>query len=180
MSQTYNHQDEDFDDDADFEIIDGKKVLKDFRGLRVPMHMMDGVQRQVADNNERLTADRRSTFVDARAHRPGWRLPDSADSTKQKIYDDYDRRVGSLWRRDATGETIGAREGDVCTVRQGGKGEGGPGTMQYVDGELVCVPDKRADASDGQTHSERMQDEYARYDLEISQRFLDGEKDSPH
>ena len=49
-----------------------------------------------------------------------------------------------------------------------------------INGVLTCVaaPPMRGDARDGgqQTHAQRMQDEYSRYDFEISRRFLDGRK----
>jgi hypothetical protein len=165
----------DVDDDADFEIIDGRKVLKDMRGLRV-MHMMDGVQRQVADNNERLTADRQPTF-DARAHQPGWRLPDSADDARQQqarrqqAHDSYQSYVENAWRRDAaTGEQIGHQENDTCVIN------GNRGRMHLIKGVWTCVPDKRADAADGQSHHQRMQELYDSYDSEISQRWAEDKK----
>jgi hypothetical protein len=50
------------------------------------------------------------------------------------------------WRQpvaDVAGEFRGAQEGDVCTVREGGVGEGSPGHLRMVHGELRCVPDQR-------------------------------------
>ena len=52
------------------------------------------------------------------------------------------------WKTPAAGavEFRGAQEGDQCTVREGGVGEGGPGHLRMVGGRLVCVPDQRHDS----------------------------------
>jgi hypothetical protein len=171
-------------DDDDFEIVDGVKILRDRRSLRVPLHLMDATQRDVRRGGAAVVDATRQPTFDARRHRPGFRTADNIDNTlRQKAYDSYQNYIENAWRADATGEMQGPKPGDPCTVRSGaGKfgPEGSRGTMQMINGVLTCVaaPPMRGDARDGgqQTHAQRMQDEYSRYDFEISRRFLDGRK----
>jgi hypothetical protein len=60
----------DFDDD--FDIIDGKKILRDRRSVRVPMFAMDATQRDVRRNAANAVAKITDGSNDPLAlHRPG-------------------------------------------------------------------------------------------------------------
>jgi hypothetical protein len=107
-----------YDDDV-FELIDGKRVLKDRARLRVPMTARDrrGVNPYLSDVQRAVATD--AATRDARA----------------RAYELYDQEVGQAWRNgdaDPWSETNpptgfgshgprGAVEGDACTIN-GAKG----------------------------------------------------------
>jgi hypothetical protein len=134
----------DDNDDDDFELINGRKVLKDGRTLHVPMtrmSMMDGldeVQRAVARDAEkhRVTDANGSTLG---LHRPGFRVSDVfATDERRRIYDGYDAELRDAYKM--TKEFVGQREGDLCTIN------GFPGHLHRdANGRLTCVPDVRRD-----------------------------------
>jgi hypothetical protein len=143
-------------------VDDDHPVLRDGETLRVPLHMRDHEtlspqQRAVmADKAASLDdAARRFGLADGAAlHRPGWRrcVDQVGLDAKAKAYSDAVADMTTAWQRtpvaDAgSGELRGAKEGDVCTVREGGVGEGGPGHLRMVNGKLTCVPDKRSQDS---------------------------------
>lgn len=79
-------------DDDDFELIDGKRCLKDGRTLRVRLPMMDSVQQGVAAH--------------ASKHKPGF-VTDAANDHRQRmayLYDSYDREIATRYRVDGSKE----------------------------------------------------------------------------
>jgi hypothetical protein len=130
------------DDDGPF---DAFGILRDGRSVRVSLMMRDAA---MADSMQRDAA-RRFGLGDALAlHKPGQRLQvdEAARAHVEEVYQDEKRKLQDAWRKpvaDAAGEFRGAQENDVCTVREGGVGEGGPGHLRMVNGRLVCVPDQR-------------------------------------
>lgn len=128
------------DDDAD-NAFDDRGVLKDGRTLRVPMKMMDA-----ADLPKVRDADGGALA------QPGFtRRDDVTDATalmRQVLYDTYDKEVSERWKNPPAGIAshglVGARAGDLCTVRSGGGRfgrEGADGHLRAIDDELVCVAD---------------------------------------
>jgi hypothetical protein len=170
-----NRQQQRYADDDDYEIIDGQMILRDRRSLRVPLHLMDGMQRDVSRNNDRLSPKRRVTdgSNDPLAmNRPGQRVLDGV-KRDMRCYDEYDaRKAREYLGADATD----SREGDPCTVRSGaGKygPEGSRGTMQMINGVLTCVgaPPMRGDARNGNSHAAIMDQIYSEYDAEIREAY---------
>ena len=135
MARTLRRED---DDDA-FEIIDGKKVLKDGGRLTVKTTMRD--------SQERITD---AAGKDGHGlHRPGFRLlaDDVGPVAKAIARDEYEEEITNAWRNPPTGAGSsgprGQRSGDTCTIN------GYPGHLEEDDdGKFVCVPDRqRKDAA---------------------------------
>ena len=143
---------------------DDDPVLRDGQTLRVPLHMRDHEtlspqQREVmADKAARLSLDeaaKRFGLDDGLAlHKPGQRFStdQAANDAREEARRESIDEMCNAWRKPAadasSGEFRGAQEGDVCTVREGGVGEGSPGHLRMLNGKLTCVPDKhRADAA---------------------------------
>jgi hypothetical protein len=61
----------------------------------------------------------------------------------------------------------GARATSV--LRAGGRGEGSPGHLRFVNGKLLCVPDNPR--QDSKPTRDAVQREYELYDLEASQQY---------
>ncbi len=87
-------------------------------------------------------------------HKPGQRFStdEAANDAREEARREWIDEMCNAWRKPAadasSGEFRGAQEGDVCTVREGGVGEGSPGHLRMLNGKLTCVPDKhRADAA---------------------------------
>jgi hypothetical protein len=143
-------------------VDDDHPVLRDGETLRVPLHMRDHEtlspqQREVmADKAARLEdeAAKRFGLDDGLAlHRPGQRFAVDAAARErvEQARAEWIDEMTTAWQRQpvadaSSGEFRGAREGDVCTVREGGVGEGSPGHLRMVNGKLTCVPDQRRDA----------------------------------
>jgi hypothetical protein len=152
-------------DDED-DVFNDNGTLKSGKRWRVPMQMMDAMQRDVASY---IRQDfRKSPVVPGSVNgaiiadgdggmlglcRPGVRIDggnrdrlvrDEARDEIQRAYDESDALVQNAWRNAPTGfgsgEFRGAREGDLCTIN------GSPGHLKLIDGTLRCVPDKRNDA----------------------------------
>jgi hypothetical protein len=125
------------DEDEDFEIINGKRVLRDQHRIRV----------RLAD--AKRSRDRSIPLTDGRGaphmvgHRPGFVIDASraARDAKAKAYEAYEHDLANRWRtRDddpngaGSSGPIGQREGDLCTLN------GFPGVLRPgPDGKLVCV-----------------------------------------
>jgi hypothetical protein len=87
----------------------------------------------------------------ANLRQPGFtvaaRVTDSARQARRALYDQMDADVSGAWRTPTgvgSGGQLGPRVGDACTVKFGGGrfgAEGSAGTVQLVDGRLVCVAD---------------------------------------
>ena len=107
------------------------------------------------DAAERAYLDAKQNFEDAVAaeHAKGSASAahDSAetrhlDDERERLYQQHRQELCDAWKMpaaDATPTPRNAQEGDQCTVREGGREEGGPGHLRMVGGNLVCVPDRR-------------------------------------
>ena len=126
---------------------DGSEQLRDGDRLRVPLHMRDGVssmQRSVMADK----AARRFGLADGSSlHRNGPRycIDEAARARVEQARAEWIAEMCDAWRTPAVdaGEFRGAREGDQCTVREGGHDEGSPGHLRMVNGRLTCAPDRR-------------------------------------
>lgn len=167
---------------------DDDDIVRDGQRLRVPLMLMDGMQRSVAREGVRITDGSGGTQG---LHRPGFRIPtDDTRKTQQtadaynEAFAAYERELVDAWKTpvgfggdpDITGQgergQQGSREGDPCMV------DGRPGTLRMGADGLYCEIDDEEldDAHDGrsvqqrmQDHQERMSDVYAAHDAKISQ-----------
>jgi hypothetical protein len=159
------------DDDDAFEVLaDGCMVLKPGRSFRTPMRAMDSIPRtKIGDGRANLAANR-----------PGWRVSsrDAQRGRDWSCYDSYDKEISQAYLTptgEGSGEFIGQRVGDLCTV------DGYTGRLvKNDDGELVCRPD-HASGRDHRTLAEkvrdrglRMQEEIAAYDRWVSNQWRRG------
>jgi hypothetical protein len=148
---------------------DGRQRLHDGRGHAPgnrPGFVFDTIDRATVDAVEQARADYQDDLVNA------WRGGDSAPlptMDAEQAREAYENDLTSAWQHrddDVARSTnfIGARAGDLCTVRQGGAygAEGSPGHLQMVGGELVCVADAGAsrDAQPTTDARQRALDEY--------------------
>lgn len=119
--------------------FDANGVLRDRHRYHVPMKMMDA-----ADLPKVGDADGGSLA------QPGFTCRDDAtDATalvRQVLYDTYDKEISEQWKNQPGGVTshrfVGARVGDLCTVRSGGGsfGLGGAaGHLRSIDDKLVVL-----------------------------------------
>jgi hypothetical protein len=133
------------DDDGAF---DENGTLRDGATFRVPVTMMDSMSCSVMRT------------YDGSGNRPGYRFADdfglsNNQRKRQSAYALYDQQVSQAYLTP-TGFTVtgltgagesghlrGQQEGDTCTI------DGNRGTLRTVNGKLVCVPDKSADAAPG-------------------------------
>ena len=170
----------DENDDNSFETIighDGRpaRIVRDKRGIRVPLRLMD---QALSPSVRAAMRDSTTPLHDGRGnkpgHKPGFVISDAAqnDAKKQRAYAEYEKSLISAYRRDA-GEGDWGEEGDQCTIRSGG-GEYGPegsdGTLQMIDGELVCC----ALGYGTQDKKQTVADAYSAYDKEIASRWRQG------
>ena len=144
----------------DFEIVNGKRILKDGRRLVVPQRFMDSadnIQRELRESAEGgiWKPQRVRGFNDSNLslHQPGMRLgvgPDAGEQAfmvrdKMACYDAYDQQVRSAWQNPPTGQgSHNLRwpppEGSLCTIN---------GRRGHTDANGVCIPDdQRRDAAD--------------------------------
>jgi hypothetical protein len=140
---------------------DGRGPLRDGERLRTPLHLMDGVQREVARHAARITDAMGESGPALR--RPGYRISD-AFQRDWSVYDAYDEAVSCLWENnpptgDGSSGPRGAQPGDSCTL------DGKRGHLRMIDGELKCVVD--ASGNDSAMSDEReaayaAKDEYYR------------------
>jgi hypothetical protein len=128
------------DDDA----FDERGILKDGRSYRVPLRMMDSMQRDIARHAARITDAMGESGPALR--RPGYRVS-AALPRDWSIYDAYDEAVSRMWENNAP------------------TGGGSSGPRDEREGNSVCVPDRSH--QDAMT----MDEVYRAYDVEISQRW---------
>jgi hypothetical protein len=176
----------DFDDDQfETKMIDGRpvRILKDGGRMSFGLFAMDQADKILKDT---VAAMDKQPVLDAAAHRPGHRLSRDAYARDEVIaaYHDYNRELTSAWQgnppsgQGSTGfveKTGEGKAGDSCTL------DGNRGTLQYVDGELVCVPDGRHErykGKDGATmqrdHAQRMSEIYAAHDRTLEAAWRGG------
>ncbi len=72
------------DNGSDFELINGKRCLKDKHALKVPMFAMDSVQRSVAQHTSK--------------HRSGFIRDAAVNDAKQQALLDYEHELTNAWR----------------------------------------------------------------------------------
>ncbi len=151
-----------FDDDDDFELIDGRHVLKAGRRFRVPISMMDSNQRVVRQHFSRL----HDGLGGPAGCRPGFVFSDDASMSdaRAQIRSDYIQQISDAWQTTPTGagsgEIIGQREGDICTIN------GAPGHLRRgPNDELQCVPDRQQDRN---STSDAREGAYQSYRADIS------------
>jgi hypothetical protein len=145
-------------DDADYEYIDGKRILKDGRTYRAgPVTLMDSLQRAVSRNSSPAritTADGRSGIA---LNKPGFRIlaeDDAGAYHRARAYREYETQLCDAWRGPVAdlydphvdfGErgTVAAKEGRPCTRN------GFPGVLRRgSDGEMYCDISKSAGRND--------------------------------
>lgn len=175
----------------DYELINGKWVLKD--GHRARFSFMDGddLQRAVGQHFAgRTTANDGQRIVDGYGdgglalHHSGYRIFASGQND-QSFYDAAEEELVNAWRSPPETHTssvtgagersfAGKRVGDRCTVRSRNDlgTEGDRGTVQRDEsGMLVCVSDtyRSEDALDTRDHATKMQALYDARDREMSE-----------
>lgn len=184
-------------DDDQFETLpDGRKVLRDGGRMTFSMMAMDSADDILAATVDDMGKRPRGfTTADAekfglkdggQLHRPGFRFaPDPYAKDETLIaYADRDAADAEAWKGNPpTGQgsqgfvekTGEGKAGDSCTLN------GNRGTLQYVDGELVCVPDhvhERYKGKDGATmqrdHAQRMSEIYAAHDRALEAAWKGG------
>jgi hypothetical protein len=115
----------------DFEMIAGKKCLKDQRTYRAGLTMMDAAPKTHLHDGHGNPV----------GHRPGFAIATNPTNVAQRqaAYDAYSRDLETAWRGDAVGE---GKEGDSCTVKGAAYAAyiGSPGHIKNG----VCVPDQLA------------------------------------
>lgn len=128
--------------------------------MRASMTDSSDLQRAIADNarangydrimRDSLIRDSGNNPIGLAAHKPGSRFLDAGEmreavALKNRAYADAAKADEIAWRmNDSTGEFVGGREGDACTVRFGGGKygpEGSPGHLEMIGGKLLCVAD---------------------------------------
>jgi hypothetical protein len=167
----------DHDDDA-FELIDGKRVLRDGKSMRVSLFdaSVSRQQRDVA----RGAADVRLHDGNGRpvGRRPGFVINDDVlagtREARDAAYREADESARSAFKNlTGFGSTgfVGGQEGSVCTVRglEFPDDQGSPGHMRMHAGQLCCVPDGHREDALPTNHSRAAA--YAAYDAEISDRW---------
>jgi hypothetical protein len=146
---------------ADDDAFDENGRLRDGHTARVPVQLRDGipappVRRRALDAAEHAALN---------SCRHGFRYANTADDSMAErrawardAYTTHEYELANAWRnpplglgrlRDDYGNggrfgSVG-REGDTCTVRDGGVNEGAAGHLRRVGGRLVCVPDDEDD-----------------------------------
>jgi hypothetical protein len=145
-------------DDED-DAFDENGVLKDGHRVRVPLMMMDGMQRDVRDHVRIHDGHGNRDIV---GHRPGFLVSDArANDARAETYDAYNRELVNAWRGG-------------CDARKV--------TQRDPRGRLLSTFEEETDdalpARDGltldklqQDHQRRMSREYQAYDGWIAQQW---------
>jgi hypothetical protein len=138
--------------DADiFEIINGKRCLKDGHVFRTRMRAMDSAAQRAKPVRSIDAANGGRMGL----HRPGFRIPRdgagdaaprthavAAEAKLDAAYADYEKTLCASWRNDpppaGSYPYTAANEGTACTVN------GRLGHLGKQGAWLVCVPDKAA------------------------------------
>src|SRR5262249_52635678 len=146
------------DDDA----FDERGVIRDGYGMRVPLYLMDSMQRAIAvDARRRRKIVGRDPFgrvassyeeeeeedamtIDAALHRPGYRTSATVnDDEAVAAYREYVRNLTDSWRTtDQAAPRVGPKEGDACMTD-----DKQPGRWVCEGGALVCRPTQCSDAA---------------------------------
>jgi hypothetical protein len=144
MSQQHQRHNDD-DSDNDFQMVNGRPVLKDGARFHVPLKMLDSVQRQIRQHfTSGLLHDGLGGPV---GFRPGFVILDDTalHDAREQARARYIEETTSASNAQPTGfgsrEPVGAREGDLSTIN------GEPGHLKSIDGKLTCVPDGQNEAT---------------------------------
>ncbi len=170
----------------------GRPVLEDGETLRIPVHLQDSAQEEF---RHKQRASRQATDASGSRdfHRAGFRVASAytdSDAVQQARAEYLDYVQNAYKLGDARGDdpdtgfgsngSLDLQVGAACTVKQGGGRfgpEGARGTIQRVDGRLVCVANSNNDAMsrDGLSHAQIMDREYRRYEEEQSRAWRAGQ-----
>jgi len=88
----------DYDQDDD-DAFDENGVLKDGHSYRVPMKMLDSLQKEIHDHT---AAFRKVRIIDAPLHQPGFVRTSRPVAERHAIFDGYDVRVSNAWKNPPT------------------------------------------------------------------------------
>jgi hypothetical protein len=175
------------------------EMLQDGETIRVPVTLRDSddvmrramldhfgdwqhrMQRDSAGDHTAPALLHRPGFVtDVALHRPGLVTHATSDAIK-RAYAEAEAADTHAWMNlaphfhdAATGELANGREGDVCTISgpENPNDFGSSETLRYVDGRLVCVPNKKA-RSDAAPRDDR-EEAYAEYDRDAADAWRKG------
>ena len=86
-------------DDDDDDAFDENGVLKDGHSYRVPMKMLDSLQKEIHDHT---AAFRKVRIIDAPLHQPGFVRTSRPVAERHAIFDGYDVRVSNAWKNPPT------------------------------------------------------------------------------
>ena len=87
-----------YDQDEE-DAFDENGVLKDGHSYRVPMRMLDSLQRAV---HEHVAGRQKVRIHDAPLHQPGFVRDARSVEERRKIYDEYDGTVSNAWKNPPT------------------------------------------------------------------------------
>jgi hypothetical protein len=171
----------DHDDDI-FTIVNGKKVVRDGKRIRVATTFMDTAIRKDVMHFGRVTAP---SGNDLALHQPGFRVNDRVNATdRNKIYRDYDQRKQNEWKTPVRRVDAGDADEDekICPecggsgLAENGSDEcpvcNGDGSVptDYVEEEIESRrSDRRSVDLMVRDHRQRMSSEYSRYDQLLRQ-----------
>jgi hypothetical protein len=171
-------------DDDIFTIVNGKKVVKDGKRIRVATTFMDGAIRKQVAHFGRVTD---ATGSDMGLHQPGFRLNSRVSAAdRNKIYDRYDQQKQNEWRTPLRcvpdrldGGHVDENEEERLCPRCGGSGlaengsddcpacEGSGAVPIDHDEQELGTSDRRSVDQMVRDHRQRMSSEYARYDQSL-------------
>jgi hypothetical protein len=162
------------DNDDAWEIINGKKVLRDGHKVTVPLRLRDAMRDRPRIRDGRGNAP---------GHKPGFLISDANADAKRRAYADYERDLANAYKDQPSAGAYpltAAAEGSACTI------DGWPGTLQRRGDWLVCVPNKQSfnggnggddpdAASDSiKDHRQRMAQLYSAYDADLQNKWRTG------
>jgi hypothetical protein len=132
--------------------FDERGLLKDGHVARVRMTLKDGAHPRLHDG--------RGGQVGCR---PGFLVSDVGHEAKAEALWEYENWLTNRWRDQRPRDQ---QEGQSCTTSGGD-----PGTLQWRDGDLVCVadddePDAASDSV--KDHKQKMAQLYSNYDRELA------------
>jgi hypothetical protein len=168
----------DHNDDDIFEIINGKKIVKDGKKIRVATTFMDAAIRKDVAHFGRVTD---ATGSDTGLHQPGFRLNSRVSAAdRNKIYQQYDQQKQNEWRghRVDKGHADEDEDERLCP-KCGGSGlaengvddcpicSGTGAVPADYDEEELATADRRTVDQMVRDHRQRMSSEYARYDQSL-------------
>ena len=109
------YQRHDLDDNHAY---DENGILKDGHALRVPLRMMDAMQKDAHEHFSRAKVTDGAGDSDLGLHRPGFRISNTI-TRDRSVYAAYDAAAEVAYKNvgRVESEVRGQREGDSCTVK---------------------------------------------------------------